>query len=190
MSDSLELVNILVYEYLKARSLRVASQFLVEIIQKNLDITNTRNKQDRTEAITSYDDASWRQSIISKYDTLTLSTYISDIVQSQNQSSISLESEPSAKSSDLKKDSLKPNDTNCKDFKPRMSRIDVNLVKFHNETLKDNTPGAEAMNLLQNQKMMKVKGKDFNKQKQKNKSKIYAAGVDTSIRSVKFNDSD
>jgi hypothetical protein len=50
----------------------------------------------------------------------------------------------------------------------------------------DNSPGSEATSFLQNRKMMAVKGKEFNKHKQKNKAKLYAAGVDASVRSFKF----
>ena len=52
----------------------------------------------------------------------------------------------------------------------------------------DNSPGVEATSFLQNQKMMAVRGKDFNKHKQKNKAKLYAAGVDQGVRSYKFDD--
>ena len=70
----------------------------------------------------------------------------------------------------------------------RFCRVDVNAVKFVDERLKDNTPGQEAMCFLQNQKMLAVRGKEFNKHKQKNKSKLYAppSGVDLSVRSYQF----
>ena len=37
---------------------------------------------------------------------------------------------------------------------------------------------------------MRVRGKEFNKHKQKNKAKLYAAGVEMAIKSYKFDDSD
>jgi len=77
-------------------------------------------------------------------------------------------------------------------FKPRTSRVDTSLVSFHHDRLRDNTAGKEATDFLQNRKMLAVKGKDFQKHKQKNKSKLYAppSGVVTDVRSFKFADSD
>ncbi|RNE97701.1 uncharacterized protein Tco025E_09380, partial [Trypanosoma conorhini] len=72
----------------------------------------------------------------------------------------------------------------------RFQRIDPTKVVFSQDELKDNRPGDEHMVLRQNQEMMRVKGKNFNKLKQKNKAKFYAAGVDTSVRAFQFDDSD
>ncbi|ORC86816.1 uncharacterized protein TM35_000251120 [Trypanosoma theileri] len=72
----------------------------------------------------------------------------------------------------------------------RFERIDPTKVVFVKEELKDNRPGSEHMVLRQNQEMMRVKGKNFNKLKQKNKAKFYAAGVDTTVRAFQFDDSD
>jgi hypothetical protein len=72
----------------------------------------------------------------------------------------------------------------------RFCRIDIESVKFADERLKDNRPGEEATSFLQNQKMMAVRGKEFTKHKQKNKAKLYAAGVDQTVRSVKFRHAD
>ncbi|KAH9584010.1 Srp40 [Trypanosoma melophagium] len=72
----------------------------------------------------------------------------------------------------------------------RFERIDPTKVVFLKEELKDNRPGSEHMVLRQNQEMMRVKGKNFNKLKQKNKAKFYAAGVDTTVRAFQFDDSD
>ncbi|KEG12922.1 hypothetical protein DQ04_01331090 [Trypanosoma grayi] len=81
---------------------------------------------------------------------------------------------------------------NCKNngTLKRFERIDPTKVFFHSEEVKDNRPGAEHMILRQNQEMMRVKGKNFNKLKQKNKAKFYAAGVDTSVRAFQFDESD
>jgi hypothetical protein len=68
------------------------------------------------------------------------------------------------------------------------SRIDVEKVQFVNDRLRDNRPGQEALSFKQNQEMMKVRGKEFSKHKQKNKSKLYAAGVDQDVRSFKFDE--
>ncbi|KAF8287427.1 hypothetical protein TcBrA4_0020270 [Trypanosoma cruzi] len=72
----------------------------------------------------------------------------------------------------------------------RFQRIDPTKVVFVKNELRDNRPGGEHMAFRQNQEMMRVKGKNFNKLKQKNKAKFYAAGVDTSVRSFQFDDSD
>ncbi|CCW71415.1 unnamed protein product [Phytomonas sp. Hart1] len=72
----------------------------------------------------------------------------------------------------------------------RFQRIDPTKVEFHAEVLRDNRPGSEHMVLKQNQEMMRVKGKNFNKLKQKNKGKFYGVGVDFSVRSYQFPDSD
>ena len=70
----------------------------------------------------------------------------------------------------------------------RFQRIDPAKVDFYHDRLKDNRPGQEAIAFRQNQEMMKVRGKEFNKHKQKNKGKLYAAGVDQSCRSFKFDE--
>ncbi|RNF08200.1 hypothetical protein TraAM80_03056, partial [Trypanosoma rangeli] len=72
----------------------------------------------------------------------------------------------------------------------RFQRIDPTKIVFLKDELRDNRPGDEHMELRQNQEMMRVKGKNFNKLKQKNKAKFYAAGVDTSVRAFQFDDSD
>lgn len=72
----------------------------------------------------------------------------------------------------------------------RFQRIDPTKVTFHAEALRDNWPGDEHLVLRQNQEMMRVKGKGFNKLKQKNKGKFYGAGVDLSVRAFQFPDSD
>lgn len=72
----------------------------------------------------------------------------------------------------------------------RFQRIDPTKVRFTSDALRDNRPGQEHLVLRQNQEMMRVKGKDFNKLKQKNKGKFYGAGVDLSVRSFQFPDSD
>ena len=71
----------------------------------------------------------------------------------------------------------------------RFCRINVDAVAFQNEKLKDNTCRGDVSSFLQNQKMLAVRGKEFNKHKQKNKAKLYAAGVDQGVHSYKF-DSD
>lgn len=68
------------------------------------------------------------------------------------------------------------------------SRIDISKVKFADPRLMDNSPGAEATAFRQNQEMMRVRGKEFSKHKQKNKSKLYAAGVVQDVRSFKLAD--
>jgi hypothetical protein len=70
----------------------------------------------------------------------------------------------------------------------RFQRIDATKVDFYHDRLKDNSPGQEATSFRQNQLMMAVRGKEFNKHKQKNKAKLYAAGVDQNVRSFKFDD--
>lgn len=70
----------------------------------------------------------------------------------------------------------------------RFQRIDPSKVQFINEALKDNRAGNEATSFRQNQLMLAVRGKEFNKHKQKNKAKLYAAGVDQTIRSFKFDE--
>lgn len=70
----------------------------------------------------------------------------------------------------------------------RFCRINVEKVQFIDDRLRDNTAGVDASAFLQNQKMMAVRGKEFNKHKQKNKAKLYAAGVNQAVQSYKFND--
>lgn len=70
----------------------------------------------------------------------------------------------------------------------RFQRIDPTKVKFIHETLKDNSAIDLAAQFRQNQEMMRVRGKEFNKHKQKNKAKLYAAGVEMSVKSYKFGD--
>jgi len=70
----------------------------------------------------------------------------------------------------------------------RFQRIDPTKVKFTHDTLRDNSAIELAAQFRQNQEMMCVRGKEFNKHKQKNKGKLYAAGVEMSIRSYKFDD--
>ena len=70
----------------------------------------------------------------------------------------------------------------------RFQRIDPSKVKFTHDTLKDNSAIELAAQFRQNQEMMAVRGKEFNKHKQKNKGKLYAAGVEMSVRSYKFDD--
>jgi hypothetical protein len=72
----------------------------------------------------------------------------------------------------------------------RFQRIDPTKVVFYADALRDNRPGDEHLVLRQNQEMMRVKGKGFNKLKQKNKGKLYGAGVDLSVRAYQFPDSD
>ncbi|CCW65254.1 unnamed protein product [Phytomonas sp. EM1] len=72
----------------------------------------------------------------------------------------------------------------------RFQRIDPTKVEFYDDALRDNRPGSEHMVLRQNQEMMRVKGKNFNKLKQKNKGRFYGEGVDFSVRSYQFPDSD
>ncbi|KAG8342037.1 hypothetical protein TRVL_07136 [Trypanosoma vivax] len=72
----------------------------------------------------------------------------------------------------------------------RFQRIDPTKVVFLNNKLKNNTPSPEHLVVRQNPEMMVVRGKNFNKLKQKNKAKFYGAGVDTTVRAFQFEDSD
>lgn len=83
-----------------------------------------------------------------------------------------------------------PDNRNADGTYKRFQRIDPSKVKFTSDALRDNRPGQEHLVLRQNQEMMRVKGKDFNKLKQKNKGKFYGAGVDLTVRSYQFPDSD
>ncbi|EPY20245.1 hypothetical protein STCU_04806 [Strigomonas culicis] len=72
----------------------------------------------------------------------------------------------------------------------RFQRIDPTKVVFTSDALKSNAPGEEHLVLRQNQEMMRVKGKNFNKLKQKNKGKFYNAQLDGQVRAYQFPDSD
>lgn len=80
-----------------------------------------------------------------------------------------------------------PNNT-AKVERKHFSRIDESKVTFVHDRLRDNRPGEEATSFRQNQEMMRVRGKEFSKHKQKNKNKLYAAGVVQDVRSFKFED--
>lgn len=69
-------------------------------------------------------------------------------------------------------------------------RIDVDSVKFLDDRLRDNTCSADVASYRDNAKALSVRGNDFKKCKQKNKSKLYGAGVDMSVRSIKLANSD
>lgn len=70
----------------------------------------------------------------------------------------------------------------------RFCRIDVTAVQFTNDRLRDNRCRDDTASFLQNKKMLAVRGKEFNKHKQKNKAKLYAAGVDQGVHSYKFDE--
>jgi hypothetical protein len=72
----------------------------------------------------------------------------------------------------------------------RFCRINVEAVQFASDRLKDNRCRDDVSGFTQNQKMLQVRGKEFNKHKQKNKAKLYAAGVDQGVHSYKFSDAE
>eukprot|EP00759_Apiculatamorpha_spiralis_P057964 PhF_6_TR8882/c0_g1_i1/m.14052 len=72
--------------------------------------------------------------------------------------------------------------------KERFCRIDISKVTYADERLKDNSAFDRDFNAPQNRKLVRVQGKDFNKEKQKNKNKIYQVELDQGIRSIKFSD--
>ncbi|EPY35333.1 hypothetical protein AGDE_07451 [Angomonas deanei] len=72
----------------------------------------------------------------------------------------------------------------------RFQRIDPTKVVIKHEELKNNRPQEHHLALRQNREMMSVKGKNFNKLKQKNKGKFYGAPLDGTVRAFKIPDSD
>jgi len=75
-------------------------------------------------------------------------------------------------------------------MKDRFCRVDVKSVKYVAEGLDDNRAFERDYTHIQNRKLVAVRGKDFTKEKQKNKNKIYQVGLEQGVRSIKYPDSD
>lgn len=192
----------LVLEYLLEHQRAAGQALLVELLQEAI-VEEARNPKDQLK----WEDSAWRAAQRQRLQAKDLKEFVEKRLEKEEESN----EKPSAskrprESSDDEEDeapksSAKPQAPTPKPaapaanntvppapagFKPRLSRVDVSTVSFHHERLMDNSPGSEATSFLQNRKMMAVKGKEFNKHKQKNKAKLYAAGVDASVRSFKF----
>ena len=69
-------------------------------------------------------------------------------------------------------------------------RIDAERVTFDHDEVRDNSAFMRDMQHPLNRKLVTVRGKNFTKEKQKNKNKVYAVELNDSVRSTKFEDSD
>merc|ERR1711920_939862 len=88
----------------------------------------------------------------------------------------------------IQKSSKKPKRKRQPQNRP-FQRVKANAVSFMNDKLKDNTYNeAESFGRKASETLLRVKGKDFTKSKNKHKKKTYFGGgrIDMGVRSIKF----